>query len=80
VTYEIEKGVEMPAQMQSRYPFAAMEPGDSFLIPARGGAAQEALVRRRVSAAASDFRRRSGKQWKFESSVTLDGVRVWRTE
>ena len=77
--YEIDKGVPMPDR-PTRYPFAGMDVGDSFLIEVRGGRRQEALVRRRVSAAASDYRRRHGASAKFDSRVTLDGVRVWRVE
>lgn len=77
--YAIEKGVPMPDR-PARYPFRDMEIGDSFVVPIRGGEHREPIYRRRISAAASDFRKRTGLKWYFRTERDLDGLRVFRVD
>lgn len=74
----IESGVPLPTKetKKSRYPFARMNVGDSFLIEgAKNSSSYEAM---RVRSAASHYARRDGK--KFTVRVVEGGIRVWRVE
>lgn len=79
--YEIEKNVPMPTDVggrrPTRYPFATMEPGDSFLILA----AEDSFQKRKANT------QNSIRAWcksHKDQSFTLRGnlermeIRVWR--
>lgn len=69
MTYVIEKGVPLPANFRrDRYPFGAMEVGDSFAVPTR-------KVRAAISSA-SQHGKRTGR--KYVSRKSDDGIRIWR--
>lgn len=86
--FEIEKDVPIPETRQgrgSKYPFAEMEVGDSFLVepeedPNLGVVDEEeyAKVRGRVSNVAYKYGKDHDK--KFTVRQTDEGVRVWRVE
>jgi hypothetical protein len=81
MTYEIEKGVALPPVPQSftrKYPFPDMEPGDSFLIPAKNGERQR--LRQRIRCAARRFaaRRTMPDGVRFTTRAVEGGVRCWR--
>lgn len=67
--YVIEKGVPYEQHTSHKYPFAQMEPGDSFLVP-------QGVSQNRASAAAVNYGKRTGKV--FRTKKTVEGVRVWR--
>lgn len=75
--YKIEKGVEMPRPPQL-YPWADMEPGDSFLVPCV--AAERGKVGNRIRNAAERFIEVRKLDWKFRYRSVKGGVRIWRTE
>ena len=60
-----------------RYPFRAMEPGQSFEEPAQEGETRKKLSAR-VRSASAQFRRRSKTQVTFTTRMTKKGIRVWR--
>ena len=71
--FEIEKGIPVPPRVYrgrvSKYPFANMEVGESFLV--------EATPAKAASLATAAGRRRPG--WKFISrKVDETHARVWR--
>lgn len=66
--FKIEKGVTFSPR--GKYPFLAMEIGDSFFVPAN--------LYRRVISAASHMGSR--KELKFSFRKTNDGYRCWRVE
>lgn len=79
--FVIEKGVEIPKKKagpgsESMYPFAQMEPGDSFFIPA-SGITQKNLQRRMATAAKrTGSARIPGSKWTTRK--VEGGIRVWR--
>lgn len=71
--FKIEKTVEIPGSAGSvggpnRYPFPAMEVGDSFFVPGAQGA--------KAGPAAHTWGRLHGR--KFATRKEGDGVRIWR--
>lgn len=75
-TYKVEKGIPIPPKKTfSKYPFAILEIGDSFLVPFKGNHSNPGLLANRVGA---NCRRFVGK--KFCYRIIEDGVRVWRIE
>lgn len=66
--YKIEKGVPAPEGKESKYPFRAMEVGDSFFVPGGNG--------NRVSSSATMAGKRTAR--KFMLRCVDGGVRVWR--
>ena len=75
--FKIEKGVpELPFQ-RSKYPFADMTPGDSFLIPVPEAAHRHA-VQAKAGAACRAWGGRNGG--KYVSRQVDGGVRIWRIE
>lgn len=66
--YKIEKGVTVPEGKERKYPFRAMEVGDSFFVP--GG------DRNRVGSSATMAGKRTAR--KFMLRCVDGGVRVWR--
>lgn len=79
MSFVLETGVPVPARTGgggrrgSKYPFAQMETGQSFLV---GGDITVGTVRSAVGA----FNKRNPGFGKFAVRETADGVRVWRTE
>lgn len=87
--FKIEKKVEMPAitrNVGSKYPFADMEVGDSFLVPLEydedGSPVEDtATLRKRMNGACSNaVRRYKDEDRKFTARNVEGGVRVWRTQ
>lgn len=70
---KVEKGVPLPPLSggRARYPWDAMEIGDSFFVPGRTSVEMAA-----IAASASHAKRRSG--WRFSCRAESDGARVWR--
>lgn len=78
--FEIEAGVPIPprkggggGRRGSKYPFADMEPGHSFLVD---GEVKVGTVRSAVAA----FMKRNKDFGKFAVRTTDEGVRVWRAQ
>lgn len=76
--FQIETDVPMPPTRTSvtKYPFASLEPGHSFLIPAKPDDRKNAL--RRVRSASATYRKKFAQNTQFAVRQTDDGVRVWR--
>lgn len=69
LTFPIEKNVPVP---QNRYPFDAMEPGDSFLVPKdQVPASGTTAILRAVP------RRHKDKKWACRTLPNGD-ARIWR--
>lgn len=68
--YEIEKNIPVQAHGNSVYPFASMEPGDSFFVP--DGDVKFNTVRRAVA----EWGQR--KNVKMTARKAPGGLRVWR--
>lgn len=74
-TFKIEKGVPIPKRQSSRlgkskYPYQAMNVGDSILLPHFTRTSQ-------LGGTLDVWKRATG--WAFESRSVKGGVRVWRT-
>lgn len=74
--FEIQKNVPIPAVHKTggptvKYPFRAMEVGDSFTAEVSAAEAKQ------IQRAATSFSRRNGV--KFTTRRTASGVGVWRT-
>jgi hypothetical protein len=72
--YKIEKNIPVPHSSKGRkqrYPFASMEPGDSFLV-----ADKELEAKVRMSANGYGYRHSK----RFVVRLVDEGVRVWRAE
>lgn len=74
---QIDKNVEMPKserkaykKRESKYPFAVMEVGDSFLVPAEMNFLnlRQAIMRRK----------KTTPNEKYKTRQTKEGRRVWR--
>ena len=81
MAFEIVENLEMPAVVRgprgSKYPFAQLDVGQAFVIPA-GEVPSKGLVS--VRAAINGFRASYGKDRKFTPRLLEDGaVGVWRT-
>lgn len=77
--YVIEHGIPIPPRSNGQrhegsYPFAAMQPGDSFLLPG-----PTATAGKRASAAASGANKRFAPR-RFESRRVAEGARIWRVK
>jgi len=71
MNFVIEKNVPIPPPGQTKYPWAEMEVGDSFLVPADKGNSAK-------TAASHFIRRNPGK--KFLSRAEGDELRIWRVK
>ena len=72
--YIIEKNVPVPADVkrEQKYPFAAMEIGDSFVAPKHRLST--------IRAAASYYSRRYKKKFAVRTDPSSpDSIRIWRT-
>jgi hypothetical protein len=80
MTFALEVDVPMPVRSApggrrgSKYPFADMEVGHSFLVP---GDVKAQTIR---SATAAYIKRTGDTSLKFSVRAVADGVRVWRVE
>lgn len=74
--YAIEKNVPIPEDClpQPKYPFARMDIGDSFLVPAYNG--NRKVVQRRVAVMATHENKKNGKRYTVR--MAQRGVRCWR--
>ena len=73
--FKIEKDIPLPPERRgrrARYPFASMNPGESFLVA--DASEQLEAIRR----AAHGYGQRSGK--RFMVRLVSEGVRVWCAE
>lgn len=79
MTFEIEKGVPIPPKKSklNKYPFHAMEPGDSFLIPLPPEVDRRTFTVR-VTVRVAAWRKATG--YRFTIRTMEGGVRVWRVE
>lgn len=68
----VEKDIPIPAprQINKRYPYDNMEPGDSFLVPADEG--HSAYI------ACKTWGKDAGMEWARRKVAA--GVRIWRTK
>lgn len=78
MTFQLEVGIPVPARKNvgrkgTKYPFAVMEPEQSFLVPSD---IKAATVRSAIGA----YKKRNPDGGKFAIRVTDEGTRVWRTE
>ena len=78
--YKIEKGIQLPDRAfgfgQRKYPFAEMEPGDSFFVPCEDDKKKRTALRNSIM---GSCRRKKG--WgKFATRNVKGGIRVWRVE
>lgn len=70
MTYVIEKSIPMPqAKHRSKYPFRAMEIGDSVLF----------TVKERECADSAAYFCACRYKRKFRGRIVSDGFRIWRT-
>lgn len=76
MTFVIETGVEIPGRKGgrsgSKYPFAQMRVGQSFLV---GSGVKVSTIRSAIGAFS-----KGNPDLKFAVRETEDGVRVWRIE
>ena len=87
-TYQIEKNVPRPfrrslAKGQSKYPFATMEPGDSFFVAAdMRRKRHQVVLQSLLSQAINHYRKAHNVTNSFGTSQVeekgVKGVRVWR--
>lgn len=79
MTFKIEKNVDLPraavTARRSKYPFADMVDGDSFLVPVEEGDSTQ-RVQTTLCAAASHHAKKYGG--KFITRKVEGGVRIWR--
>ena len=75
---KIEQNVTLPpiASYVSKYPFAKMSPGDSFLIPLSADPKKAKRKRLTISCLMAYHARKRGA--KYASRRLLNGLRVWR--
>ncbi len=81
MTFVLEDGVPIAARRNSgnggrrgsKYPFAQMQPGQSFLVP-------EDVKTLTVRSAVGAFNKRNQADCKFAVRVTPEGTRVWRVQ
>ena len=76
--FKVDTDIPIPQKDRSwnRYPWATLEVGHSFFGPGKSAAA--------LASAASNFKRRTGKDWDFTSKVCNEngviGARIWRVK
>ena len=79
--FKIEKGIPLAPKRRpsksTKYPWAEMEVGDSFFVPAEANVTRRALSDR-VQRSAAYAKKTLGRKFKLRSDET--GVRIWRTE
>lgn len=77
--YHIEKNIPMPPKREVgvKYPFSAMDVGDSFFVPVSPGDSKEKL-QARIHSAQKKNKTIGGRRFTVRQSE--GGVRCWRTE
>ncbi len=82
MTYEIDNNIPMPKLSEKgirKYPFAEMNVGDSFLIPYNISDKKEASkIRNSVRVAGIHFGTRNERDYKYNTAIVNEGIRVWR--
>lgn len=84
--YKIDVNIPLPTTRgrpaEFSFPFANMQVGDSFFVPA--GAEGLEKIRSRLSSSIVRFRARVARTAKFSTRVVVEdgvnGVRVWRVQ
>ena len=67
----VEKGIPLPVSVRAaKYPFSTMDIKDSFVMPA----CMKQLVRSHALAY-----KRANPGWDYQTKVTEEGIRLWRT-
>lgn len=72
--YVIEKNIPVPPGNHSKYPFAKMEVGDSFLVKSEGKEPKNLISS--IRQASYNCTKKSGM--KFRARIEGENVRVWR--
>ena len=76
---KIEKNIPITRKYaKNSLPFELMEVGDSFHFKFNGE--KEEMLRIRLLNAFRSWRIRNNSEMKIKSSLTEDGVRIWRIE
>lgn len=83
MAYTLESGIPLPktnrpGRTGSKYPFAQMEVGESFLVG--NNSKGEPLTQGTIRSALGAFSKRNPDSGKFSVRMTDQGLRVWRTE
>ncbi len=85
MSIKIESGIEIQAVATggyragvSKYPFAEMKPGDSFLLKGETKIAIRNLSSQLMSAA-THWARANGNGYEFKTRTSDKGARIWRT-
>ena len=76
--FEVEKGIPIPRGIRARrfdFPLSNMDIGDSFLVPLEDGNEKSVSS---VRQALYNARKREAADLKLITTVTPDGLRVWR--
>lgn len=78
----IDKGVPLPRPSrggrQKKYPFDAMQVGDSLFMPADPQRVE--IVRTIVFLCAKRYAKKHAPRWRFTSRKVEGGIRIWRIE
>lgn len=78
--YKIDKGIEMPASREAKYPFGEMEVGDSFFIPDKKRIADVRVYARNWIFKGPQALREVRAGYRFSIRLWEDGVRCWRVK
>lgn len=82
--FVIEKNIPLPKRTRvSKYPFAGLKVGDSFLVPVEFVEDTPVVFRRMTAAktvASAHLRKQRNGKTAFVVAEVADGVRIWRTE
>ncbi len=81
--FEIEEGIEIPVSKRgargTKYPYAQLEVGQSFLVPTTGS--KEGDEKKQKSLLSTSHRFGKENDCKFTVRLVPDeGIRVWRKE
>jgi hypothetical protein len=86
MTIVIEANVPIPAakrggRRESTYPFAELQPNESFWLPQPDGLETPKFMRRMSSASAAASKRHEGRKFVVRAldKDGAPGVRIWRT-
>lgn len=81
--FAVRKNVPLPERASTapngtpkKYPFAAMDVGDSFVVPINDNPAK--AVRQRIAASIQNHRRTAGRDRKFSVRLLDNELGVWR--
>lgn len=80
--YKIEANIPIPPPVSGRrrmkYPFDAMQTGDSFFVSKNETKGDIKKLQNQVGAAAAGARKKFG--FKFAMRTLSDGLRIWRIQ